>query len=58
MIGDPWSDVDWSLVDFGDEPMARAAKAAPVVAAETPQKRKRGRPPKVRIDDGNIAKVD
>jgi hypothetical protein len=57
-MGDEWSSVDWSLVDFGDEPMARRAKALPVSPVETTAKRKRGRPPKVRIDDANSVRID
>ena len=57
MRADDWSDVDWSLVDFGDEKDG-AAKAAPVPAQETPAPKRRGRPPKVRIDDGNTVQVD
>lgn len=47
MMIDDWADVDWSLVDFGDE--KGAAKAAPVPVSEAPKKR-RGRPPKVKPD--------
>lgn len=54
---DDWSDVDWSLIDFGDE-KGGAASAAPVPPEETPPKKRRGRPPKVRIDDGNTVQVD
>jgi hypothetical protein len=53
---DDWMEVDWSLIDFGDKD--GAASAAPVPAQETPPPKRRGRPPKVRIDDGNIATVE
>lgn len=52
---DDWMEVDWSLIDFDDK--GGAAKAAPVPAQETPAKKRRGRPPKVRIDDGNTVQV-
>jgi hypothetical protein len=52
---DDWYEVDWSLIDFEDK--EGAAKAAPTVTGTEPPRKRRGRPPKVRIDDGNTARI-